>query len=207
MKSIEISGELRQSVGKKDAKKLRAKGCVPAVLYGGEANVHFSVRENDLRHLIYTPNVYTIELTLGDKNYQAILKDVQFHPVSDKILHVDLLEINLDKEVTIEVPVHLHGLPKGVQAGGQLNLLQRKLRLKALGKYLPDNLDIDVSEMKIGDTFKIKDLSFENIDLLNAPNSVVCSVRTTRLARGMEDESAENEEAEGTEGTEESSEE
>ncbi len=204
MKSIELKGVARKATGKKDSKQLRREDKVPCVLYGGEQNVHFAVNSGSLRDLVYTPNVYLVDLEIDGKAYKAIVKDLQFHPVTDNILHIDFLEIFEDKAVEIKIPVALQGLAAGVKAGGKLQTLNRKLKVKALPKFLPDTLNIDVTELALGKSIKVGDVSFENIEILNANNTVIASVKLTRAAKGMA--SGEEEEEEGTEEAEEAAE-
>ncbi len=203
MKSVELQGVVREATGKKNSKQLRREEKVPCVLYGGEKNIHFSVLSKDLRDLVYTPHVYLVDLSLDGKAHKAIVKDLQFHPVTDAILHIDFLEIFEDKAVEISVPVTLNGLAIGVKAGGKLQTLNRKLKVKALPKYLPDTLDVDVTKLALGKSIKVGDVSFENIEILNSNNTVIASVKLTRAAKGM----AGAEAAEGEEGEEEASEE
>ncbi len=207
MKSIELKGVVRESIGKKNSKKLRREDKVPCVLYGGEQNVHFAVNSNSLRDLVYTPNVYLVDLEIDGKSYKAIVKDLQFHPVSDAILHMDFLEIFEDKAVEISIPVSLQGLAAGVKAGGKLQTLNRKLKVRALPSFLPDNLEIDVTNLALGKSIKVGDVSFENIEILNDNNTVIASVKLTRAAKGMagDEKGEEGEESEeGAEGGEES---
>ena len=151
MKSITINGSKRESVGKKATKALRNAGQVPCVLYGGDQPVHFSAAELAFSKLIYTPNAHTVVIALGDVSYNAVLQDIQFHPVSDAILHIDFYQLFDDKEIAMDIPVILNGIPLGVRAGGVLRRNRRKLRIKALPTNLPDNVQIDISGLKIGD--------------------------------------------------------
>jgi len=204
MKSIELKGELRKATGKRDSNMLRKEEKSPCVLYGGKENVHFSLEKHGLKRLVYTPNVYLVNLDIEGKKHKAILKDLQFHPVTDDIQHIDFLEISDDKPVEISIPVTLNGLPEGVQAGGKLQAINRKLKVSALAKYLPDTLDVDVTDLELGKSIKVGDVSFKNIEMLNVKNTVIASVKLTRAAKGMADE--EGEEGEGEEGTEEGAE-
>jgi large subunit ribosomal protein L25 len=186
MKTIEIKGFKRETLGKKATKQLRKDGNVPCVLYGGEEVVHFYAPVNDFRHLFYTPNVYIVNIDVDGKKYPTILKDAQFHPVTDSPLHVDFLQIHDDKPVVIDIPVKTEGFAKGVQAGGILRLEKRKLTVKGLPKHLPDELIINVSDLDVGKTRKVGDLNFDNLELLNAANAVVVAVRLTRAARAAQ---------------------
>lgn len=183
MKKIELRGSKRDSIGKKATKDIRLEEKVPGVLYGGKEVVHFAIEEKQLKGLVYTPNVYMVSLDVDGTKVDAILQDIQFHPVSDKILHIDFLQIFEDKPVIIEIPVSLKGFAEGVKAGGRLTLEQRKLRVKGLPVHLPDTLDINISSLKLGDSIQVGALSFENLELLNAKNSVVAAVKLTRAAR------------------------
>ena len=186
MKKIELLGSEREVIGKKATKELRKENKVPGVLYGGEEVKHFVIEEKQLKELVYTPNVYIISLEVNGKKADAILQDIQFHPVSDRILHVDLLQIFEDKPVVIEIPVKLEGFAEGVKAGGRLSLEQRKLRVKGLPANLPDTLDIKIDHLKLGQSVQVGALSFDNLELLNAKNSVVAAVKLTRAARAAQ---------------------
>ncbi len=201
MKLLEIKCTQREKVGKKESKKLRKQGNVPCVLYGGDEIIHFLASENDFRHLIYTPNVYLLQLDIEGKVYNAILQAIQFHPVTDSILHMDFFQVFDDKPVSIYIPVQLNGVPEGVKHGGKLALEARRLRARALTGDLPDVLQVDVSRIGLGKSIKVEELEFANIQLLDSPNTVIASVKLTRAARGVlpEDEEAEGAEAEGEE--------
>lgn len=185
MKTFELNGSPRADFGKKASKNIRKSGYVPCVLYGGKENLHFQVKFDDLRALLYTPEVYIIKLNVADKNFMSILQDVQFHPVSDNPLHLDFMEIFEDKTITIEVPVKLNGLAEGVKSGGKLSLDMRKLKVKALYKHLPDYLEVDITNLELGKTIQVGDLHFDNMELMNTKNVVVCAVKLTRVARGI----------------------
>lgn len=184
MKTFELAGQSRTDNGKKATKAVRKAGNVPAILYGGEAPVSFTVSTGDIRNLIYTPEVYIVDLTIDGKACKAIVQDLQFHPVTDEVLHMDFLQISAEKPVVIEIPVKLEGLAEGVKQGGKMSLEMRKLRVKALYTNLPERLTINVSELGLGKTIQVGQLSFENLELLNAKNAVVCAVKLTRAARG-----------------------
>lgn len=180
MKTVSLSGSLRENVGKKDAKKQRMEGNVPCVLYGGEEQVHFVVPEKYFRPIIFTPATYIIDLNIDGKAYKAILKDVQFHPVTDHILHVDFYEIHDEKPVVISVPLRLIGTSKGVLRGGKLIKKYRKLKIKALPKDLPDEIVLDISELNVNDSKKIADLKMDNVQFLDPPTSIVVAVKSSR---------------------------
>ncbi|MDR0745914.1 MAG: 50S ribosomal protein L25/general stress protein Ctc [Mediterranea sp.] len=190
MKSIEIKGTVRQiaersSEQSRALKEIRKNKGVPCVLYGGAENVHFTVTNDMLRNLVYTPDIYLVNLDINGKQIKAVLKDIQFHPVKDSILHVDFLEIIDGKPIIMEVPVQLEGLAEGVKEGGKLTLQMRKLKAKALCDNMPEKLVISVSHLGLGKTIKVGELSFEGIELLNAKDNVVCAVKLTRAARGL----------------------
>ncbi|MDD4777570.1 MAG: 50S ribosomal protein L25/general stress protein Ctc [Fermentimonas sp.] len=208
MKTFELKGEIREGFGKKAAKSYRSEGLIPCVVYGGNEgeNLNFVVKQSAVRNLIYTPEVFLVNLDLGEKKMQAILKDVQFHPVKEQILHIDFLHVFEDKPVVIEIPVRLKGLAAGVKAGGKLSLDLRKLKVRGVAANLPEELVINVEKLVLGKSIQVGDLKFEGLELLNAKNAVVCRVQLTRAARGdaaaaaaVEDEEAESEEAESSE--------
>ena len=205
MKSITINGSKRESVGKSSSRLLRNAGQVPCVLYGGEGPIHFSAPELAFSKLVYTANAYTVVIAFGEKeSYNAILQDIQFHPVSDKILHIDFYQLFDDKKISMDIPVKLNGNPIGVKLGGNLQRNKRKLRIKALPTNLPDNIEIDISELNIGDKVYITELFNENYEFLHPDNTVVCQVRRARAALVVA--TAEGEGEEGEEGAEEGSE-
>ncbi|NCF30766.1 MAG: 50S ribosomal protein L25/general stress protein Ctc [Bacteroidetes bacterium] len=192
MKSITIKGSKRESVGKVATKALRNADKVPCVLYGGENPLHFSANELDFSKLVYTPNAHTVVLDInGDQKINAILQDIQFHPVSDKILHVDFFQLSDDKEVNMEIPVVIEGSAPGVMLeGGTLVVSKRKLKVRALPKDLPDLINVDISSLKLGDKISIVDLESENFIILHPDNTVVCKVRTSRASMSIEEEVA-----------------
>jgi len=190
MKSILIKGSQRESVGKAATKTLRNAGMVPCVLYGGGEPVHFSAEEKAFKNLVYTPNAHTVEIDLGKKKHNAILQDIQFHPISDKILHIDFYELNESKEITLEVPVKIVGSSKGVLAGGVLRLNQRKLKVKALPKNLPDFVEADITELEMGNKLYITALKTDNYVLMHPENTVVAQVRISRAAMKAAQEAA-----------------
>ena len=198
MKSLAISAKTREKVGKSDSKALRNQGKVPCVLYGGEKQVSFYAHENDFRKLVYTSDVFLVKLNIDGTKFSAIMQDIQFHPVTDKILHIDFLQVFDDKEITVSIPVKLTGLSIGVRNGGNLMHRRKSIITRALPANLPDAITIDISDLKIGMFVYIKDLRSDVYDFLAADNSVVVGVKTARNA--IEDELAESEEAEGAEG-------
>ena len=196
MKSITINGSKRESVGKKATKALRNAGQVPCVLYGGDQPVHFSAAELAFSKLIYTPKAHTVVIALGDVSYNAVLQDIQFHPVSDAILHIDFYQLFDDREIAMDIPVILNGVPLGVRAGGVLRRNRRKLRIKALPTNLPDNIQIDISELKIGDKVSISELLDDAYNFLHSDNTVVCQVKQSRVSLDIEEDEEEGEEGE-----------
>ena len=184
MKVYELKGSLRTELGKKATKATRVGESVPCVLYGGKENVHFTATAADLRKLIYSPDVFVVNLDVDGKACKAIMKDLQFHPVSDKVLHIDFLEVFENKPVVVELPVQLTGLAEGVKAGGKLALEMRKLRVKGLYTNFPEKIVIDVTSLGLGKSIQVGALKFENFDILNAKNAVVTQVKLTRAARG-----------------------
>ena len=195
MKEYALSATRREVLGKREMKKLRKENLVPANVYGGEEHLLVSVRKDDLRNLIYTPEIFLVLLSIDGKERKCIIQELQFHPVSDEVLHIDFLEVSESKPVTIEVPVQLDGFPVGVRAGGKLNLDMRKLRVKGFYKDIPEKLHMDVSGLELGKTVKVGQLAFDGLEVLNAKAAVVAAVRTTRAARSAGVGSAE----EGTE--------
>lgn len=185
MKTFELSAQARPDLGKKAAKSLRGGDLIPAVLYGGDSVQHLTVSQEGVRNLIYSPEIFVVDLSVDGKSVKAILKDIQFHPVTDRILHIDFLQVDEQKPVAVEVPVVLTGHAEGVKAGGKLALEMRKLRVKAVYTEIPEKLFIDVTNLGLGKTIQVGALSFDGLELLNAKNAVVCAVKLTRAARGM----------------------
>lgn len=180
MKSITINGDLRAAQSKQELKKLRAEGKVPCVLYGGKEQVHFSAPVLDFRHLVYTPDVHTVNVNVGGKSYTAIMKDIQFHPVTDKIMHIDFLELFDDKAVSIAIPIKITGNSVGVRAGGVLVNKMRKLNISALPKHLPDYVEVKIDDLNIGQDVRVRDISMDGVTFLDSPGNVIAGVKTTR---------------------------
>ncbi|MGB1901379.1 MAG: 50S ribosomal protein L25/general stress protein Ctc [Flavobacteriaceae bacterium] len=199
MKSITINGSKRESVGKKATKALRNAGQVPCVLYGGDQPVHFSAAELAFSKLVYTPNAHTVVIALGDTSYNAVLQDIQFHPVTENILHIDFYQLFDDKEIAMDIPVVLTGNSVGVRAGGVLRRNRRKLRIKALPTNLPDNIVVDISKLKIGNKVYVSELENDGFKFLHTDNTVVCQIKQSRVSVDIEDDEDE-EGAEGAEG-------
>lgn len=183
MKQYSLKAELRQGSGKRFNKDLRKKALIPGVVYGGTENINVTFSQNDVRGMIYTPDIFLINLDIEGTAKTCIIQELQFHPVTDEILHIDLLEVFKEKPIIIEVPVQLDGHAIGVRAGGKLNLDIRKLKVKGFYENVPERLHIDVTKLGLGKTIKVGELTFENLQLLNAKNAVVAAVRTTRAAR------------------------
>ena len=209
MKTFQLAAQPRTELGKKATKALRAKNMIPVVLNGGELfdlpytgtlkagekiveigngkgliTTDLVVSNEAVRKLIYTPDIFAIELDINGEKRMAVLKDIQFHPVKDTILHIDLLEVNDKKPVAVDVPVKLEGHAEGVKAGGKLSLSMKKLRVKAVYTDIPERLVINVDNLGLGKTLQVGELHFENLELMNAKNAVVCAVQLTRAARG-----------------------
>ena len=206
MKTFQLEGKPRKEIGKKAVKALRSEGLIPAVLYGhrsvelpysgkledgqvlvenqgkGVVVTNFTVTTDAVRKLIYSPEVFIVGLNIGGHKQTAMLKDLQLHPVTDEILHIDFLAVFPDIPMTIEVPVVLDGFAAGVRAGGKLNLISKKLKVKGLSKDIPEKLHINVENLELGKAIQIKHLNFDNLTLLNAPDNVVCVVAVTRGA-------------------------
>jgi large subunit ribosomal protein L25 len=205
MKSITIKGSKRESVGKVSTKALRNAEKVPCVLYGGGNAIHFSADELSFSKLVYTTKALSVVIELeGDEKYNAILQDIQFHPVSDKILHIDFYQLFDDKEVTMDIPVEFVGQAPGVKlSGGVLSKNRRKLRVRALPANLPDNIIADISNLEIGTKLYVTEVADEKFTLLHPDNAVVCQVRNSRVSLQIEEVESEGDEGvEGAEGTE-----
>ncbi|MCB0426329.1 MAG: 50S ribosomal protein L25/general stress protein Ctc [Mangrovimonas sp.] len=198
MKSITINGSKRESVGKKASKALRNAGQVPCVLYGGDNPVHFSAEELAFSKLVYTPNAHTVVIALDNGDtFNAILQDIQFHPVTDKILHIDFYQLFEDRPIMMEIPVQVTGNSRGVRNGGVLRRNNRKLKVKALPADLPDFIVADITNLKIGDKLYITELENEAYKFMHPDNTVVCQVRRSRASMNVVDEE-ETEESEET---------
>ncbi|MGB1445877.1 MAG: 50S ribosomal protein L25/general stress protein Ctc [Flavobacteriaceae bacterium] len=192
MKSITINGSKRESVGKKSTKALRNADMVPCVLYGEKEPMHFAAKELDFSKLVYTPNAHTVVIKTEDGEFNAVLQDIQFHPVSDRILHVDFYELNEAKEISMNIPVVIEGAAPGVlNSGGTLILNKRKLRVRALPKNLPDFITADISGLELGNKLYTAQLQAEDYNFLHPDNTVVCQVKTSRasIKNAQEDDS------------------
>src|ERR1700744_5744014 len=187
MKSIAISGTPRANVGKRDAKELRYQSLVPAVLYGGPTQTHFAVSAADLRPVVYTPDVHFIDLEVAGVKTQAIIQDIQFHPLTEQILHVDFLQLDPKKPLTMQIPVKLTGTSPGVKTGGKLVLKLRKLRVKALPKDHLDNIEVSIAELEVGKSVKVGDLKFDKLTITNSVEDTIVSVTSSRALRQAEE--------------------
>ncbi|MCO5935948.1 50S ribosomal protein L25/general stress protein Ctc [Mucilaginibacter sp. RB4R14] len=188
MKSFAISGSPRENVGKRDAKGLRYQGLVPAVLYGGATQTHFAVSAADLRALVYTPVVHFIDIEVAGVKSQAIIKDMQFHPLTEQLIHIDFLLLDQNKPVTIEIPVKLTGTSPGVKVGGKLVQKLRKLRVKALPKDHLDNIEVSIEDLEVGKSVKVNEINLPNLTITNAQEDTIVSVTTSRALRQAEQE-------------------
>lgn len=187
MKEIEVKGQKRTNLGKKAAKAMRKEGLIPCNLYGEAKNadgapeaLSIACPMSELRKIVYTPHIYVIKLVIDGEERTAILKELQFHPVTDALLHVDFYEVNDQKPITVGIPVKLNGLAQGVRDGGRMNLSIRKIDVTAKYQSIPEHLDIDVTAMTIGKSIKVGDLHFEGLEMATSKNVVVCSIKATR---------------------------
>lgn len=190
MKSVSISASKRVDLGKKEAKLSRAAGNIPCVIYGGKTNQHFTVKENALNNLVYTPNVYSVAIDIEGTSINALIKDIQFHPVTDRILHIDFIELVPGQHVNTLIPIVFEGSSIGVRNGGKLRKTLRKLSIRSTPENLPDNVTIDIAPMTIGEKVYVKDLEASNFDILTAGSSVIVSVKTARGVADDEEEEA-----------------
>lgn len=189
MKSIDVKGTARTATGKKATRELRKTGAVPCNLYGEQKDANgvnvamsFSTTQDELRKLVYTPDIYSVNLNIDGKECKAVMKELQFHPVTDQLLHVDFYEITEEKPIVMEVPIQLNGLAEGVKAGGKLAASVRKLKVRAPYTAIPEKLNIDVTSLGLGKTIKVGELHFEGLELVTSPSVVVCQVKMTRSA-------------------------
>ena len=190
MKTIEIKGSFRTELGKKSSKQLRKIGNVPCVIYGKEKNIHFHAHELAFKNLIYTPEAHLVDLNIENQVHKAVLKDVQYHPVSDKILHADFIEVFENKPVTISIPIKVSGDSVGVIAGGKLTIKKRSLKVKGLPTDLPEFLPIDITNLKIHESVKVGDISFDKIELLDQKKLMVLTIATSRVVQKTDAEVA-----------------
>ncbi|MCY4779926.1 50S ribosomal protein L25/general stress protein Ctc [Sphingobacterium sp. UT-1RO-CII-1] len=190
MKSIAISGSVRQNVGKRDAKELRYEGNIPAVLYGGSEQTHLSVSAADLKPVLYTSEVVFVELNIDGKKTRAIVQEAQFHPLTDLVTHIDFLELFDDKEVSMNIPVKLTGVSPGVKMGGKLVQKLRNLRVKALPNNLPQNIEVSLESLEVGKSYRVGKVQLENARILNNADDTIVSVIMSRALRQAEQEAA-----------------
>jgi large subunit ribosomal protein L25 len=188
MKTIEIKGTFRTELGKKSSKEIRKTGNVPCVIYGKEKNIHFYAHENSFKALVYTADAHLVKLSIEDKEYSAVLKDMQFHPVKDNILHADFVEIFDNKLVVINIPIKVSGDSVGVIAGGKLSIKRRSLKVKGMAKDLPESLPINITDLKIHEGIKVGELSYDKIELLDPKKSMVLTIATSRVAQKTDEE-------------------
>lgn len=192
MQKVSLSGSARQNVGKKDAADLRKAGRIPCVIYGTGEQISFSVVENDLKKIVWNPNVFQIELDIDGKKKSAIMKDIQFHPVTDNVNHVDFLELIPGKAVKMKLPVRLTGSSEGVKKGGKLYQNFRKLNVLAQPDKMPDSIEVNIDHLNIGDMIRIKELNFDGVKFLEVPDAVLAAVKTSRnVAAAATEEAAE----------------
>ncbi|MDF1672568.1 MAG: 50S ribosomal protein L25/general stress protein Ctc [Vicingaceae bacterium] len=197
MKSVALSGNKRAERGTSNAKSLRKEEKVPCVIYGGKENIHFTVNEIAFGKIVNTPEVFFINLDIDGTTIKAIIKDVQYHPVTDRALHVDFLEVTEDKPVTVKLPIKLVGNSRGVINGGKLRTVTRKLRVNGLPSALPEFIEIDITELKIGQSIKVEEIKGDGLTFLDASNAVVVAVKRSRVVVADEED---EEEGEGEEG-------
>lgn len=180
MKTVALTGELRSNLGSKSSRALRNEGKVPCVLYGGSELVHFFIYSPDFKNLVYTPNMYKVQLTIEGKKYQAILQDMQFHPVNEAIIHADFLLVDDKKQVTVSIPVKVTGNSPGVRSGGKLIQKVQRLKVKGLISNIPDSVDVNIDTLDLGQSIKIKQISIPNIEILDSKDNAIVTVKMTR---------------------------
>jgi large subunit ribosomal protein L25 len=191
MKTIDLKGTLRKELGKKATKKVRNEESIPCVLYGSGEPVHFIANEKEYGQVIYTPSTYQINLDIDGTVYPSIMKEIQFHPVSDRPIHIDFIRIADGRPVIVSIPVRLEGFAKGVQQGGKLKMEMRRVKVKGIIQSIPDELLLDVTNVEVGQSIKVRDLSFPEFEILDPKNAVIASVKTTRAAKGAAEAAAE----------------
>jgi len=200
MKTLEIKGSLREKTGKKSAVELRKSDFVPCVMYGIDENIHFYINKNNFPHLVYTSDAFLVKLDINDKQYDAILQEVQYHPVTDAVQHADFVRVVEGKKVTMKIPIRLTGVSVGLKSGGKLRQRRRYMKVRGLVKDLPEFCDIDITDVDIGDFIKVGDLNFENLEILDPPRAMVVGVVSSRLvAKGLREPVAEEVEEEEVE--------
>ncbi|MDL2262569.1 50S ribosomal protein L25/general stress protein Ctc [Bacteroidales bacterium OttesenSCG-928-I21] len=204
MKHFEVSAFLRTDLGKKATKKVRKEESIPCVLYGGTETVHFYTPQSAVRKLIYTPEVMFADIIIDGKKYTSIVKDIQFHPVSDKILHIDFYEVDSDKQIKIGIPIKITGSSPGVKAGGKLKQNMRKITVKGIMSNIPDIFTIDISKLKIGQSIRVRDLTSDTLEFVDPKTNVILTVSSARGAAAVvsEDDEADTNETSGSEANE-----
>ena len=195
MKTIEIKAFPREHLGKKSTNSLRAEDNVPCVMYMEKENLHFYAHENAFRGLVYPPDVFLVNLEVAGKSYKAVMKEIQFHPVSDRLQHIDFMQVSEDKPVTIDIPLKITGESSGVKAGGKLRVKRRTLKVKGLTKYIPDHMTIDITGLGIGQSVKICDLNYENLDIIDNKRAMIVAVEVSRVSLKEEEAAAPGAEA------------
>ncbi len=188
MKTIKISGSLRTDLGKKSSRKLRKQGNIPCVIYGKEKNIHFFTHENNFLGLVYSPDSHIVKLDLEGEMLDIVLKDIQFHPVSDKIEHADFIQVFDDKKISISLPVKISGDSVGVKAGGKLRIKRRHLNIRGFAKDIPDFIPVDITSVKINQSVKVGDVSIPNLEITDPKIITVLTVATSRVAQKSEAE-------------------
>ncbi len=186
MKSIAISGSLRENVGKRDAKELRYEGRVPCVLYGGDTQVHFAAFASDLKNLVYTPDALFVNLDIEGKKYQAVMQDLQFHPVTDLVLHIDFMEMFPDKMLVMDLPVKLTGVSPGVKVGGKLIQKQKRLKVKGLPKNFTDTVEVNIDQLELGKAIRVGDITLKNLEIINSKADTIVTVASSRALKEAE---------------------
>lgn len=181
MKELVINGTLRESAGKKGVNQLRKQGLVPCNVYGGSEQTYFYAHENDFKKLVYTPDVHQVTLKVGSKSFQAYMQEIQFHPITDKIMHIDFMEVSGEKKMKMEIPVKITGTAPGVLQGGKLVQKLRKLKAKALPKDMPDIVEVNIGSLNIGQSVRVNEVNLPGVEFLNTPTGVIVGVQTTRV--------------------------
>ena len=182
MNSVSLSGSLRENVGKKDAKKLRAQGLVPCVIYGNGREIRFYTEAKSFKTILFTPETYIVDFTIDGQVYRTILQDIQYHPISDEVLHADFLEVTEEKPITVTLPVRTEGTSPGVMRGGKLKVRIPRLKVKGLIKDLPDFVIVDINNLNVNQAIRVKDVVIENVTPLVAANNIVCDVKAKKSA-------------------------
>ena len=181
MKELVITGTARQTAGKKEANQLRKQGFVPCNIYGGASQTYFYAHANDFKNLVYTPDVHQVSLKVGDKSFTTYMQEIQFHPITDKIMHIDFVEVTGDKKMKMDIPVKVTGVAPGVLQGGRIVQKLRKMKVKALPKDMPDQIEVNISSLNIGQSVRVNQIQIPGVEFLNTPTGVIIGVQTTRV--------------------------